>query len=255
VTQSALGPLLSVRSAPCSREHAHRWRTRLRLGCEYGSLRECRLRPEFATLYSGVSAGPWPPASDMLDSVTAARPRAGRGSGEILRNRLLDERHFEFRGGHDPFSLAAQRYTRGSDLEPPGCRYDTAFQVPSLVSHPQTILVVEDEPAIRSLYVRVLREAGFQTAEATDGMEGLEMALARPYDLVVTNSRMPMLSGEQMVGALRRQRPHQAILHVSGSQGMTSQPDHLPPDVPTLCKPFSPETLVDAVRRTIHAPM
>jgi two-component system, chemotaxis family, chemotaxis protein CheY len=123
------------------------------------------------------------------------------------------------------------------------------------MSRPQTVLVVEDEPAIRSVYARVLTEAGFQVAEAADGMAGLQMALASPFDVVVTNSRMPVLSGEQMVGALRRQRPHQAILHVSGSHGMTSQPDHLPAGVPTLCKPFSPEMLVDAVRRTIHASM
>jgi len=116
----------------------------------------------------------------------------------------------------------------------------------------QTILVVEDEPAIRMLYERVLREAGFQVVAATDGMQGLQMALARPFDLVVTHSRMPMLSGEQMVGALRSQRPHQAILHVSASQGMISRPDHMPSDVPTLCKPFSPETLVEVVRRTMH---
>jgi DNA-binding response OmpR family regulator len=116
------------------------------------------------------------------------------------------------------------------------------------MSHPQTILVVEDEPAIRRLYMRVLMQAGFDVAAAPDGMAGLQMALARPFDLVVTNSRMPLLSGEQMVAAIRRERPHQAILHISASHGVTSQPEHLPPDVRTLCKPFDLETLVDTAR-------
>jgi DNA-binding NtrC family response regulator len=123
------------------------------------------------------------------------------------------------------------------------------------MSHPQTILVVEDEPAIRRLYMRVLMQAGFDVAAAPDGMAGLQMALARPFDLVVTNSRMPLLSGEQMIAAVRRQRPHQAILHISASQGVTSQPEHLPPDVPTLCKPFDLERLVDTVRDTMQAVM
>jgi hypothetical protein len=61
--------------------------------------RECRLRPEFATLYPGVPAGQWKPAGELLDCVIAARLRAGRQSGELLRRVLLDERHFEFRGG------------------------------------------------------------------------------------------------------------------------------------------------------------
>ena len=60
--------------------------------------RECRLRPEFGTLYPGVPAGEWRPAAELLDSVIAARLRAGRRSGELLRGRLLDQRHFEFRG-------------------------------------------------------------------------------------------------------------------------------------------------------------
>jgi DNA-binding response OmpR family regulator len=119
------------------------------------------------------------------------------------------------------------------------------------MSRPPAILVVEDEAPIRALYVRILEEAGFRVAAAADGREGLQMALTTPFDVVVTNSRMPVLSGEQMVAALRRQRPDQAILHVSGSHGVTSQPDRLPSDVPTLCKPFSPEKLVAAVRGTM----
>ncbi len=120
------------------------------------------------------------------------------------------------------------------------------------MSRPQTVLVVEDEPAIRSLYGRILAEAGFQVAAAVDGLKGLEMALATSFDVIVTNSRMPLLNGEQMVAAIRRQRPHQAILHVSGSHGASARPDHLPSDVPTLYKPFSQEELLEAVRSVME---
>jgi hypothetical protein len=81
--------------------------------------RECRLRLEFMTLYPGVPAGRWKPAGELLDCVTAARLRAGRPSGELLRNRLLDERHFEFRGGVDRGSSGVDRLTRISDGEQP----------------------------------------------------------------------------------------------------------------------------------------
>ena len=74
--------------------------------------REARLRTEFASLYVGVPAGVWAPVTQMLDGVTASRLLAGRHSGELLRGRRLDDRHFEFRGG------AAQvgRHARTSDV-------------------------------------------------------------------------------------------------------------------------------------------
>jgi FOG: CheY-like receiver len=75
----------------------------------------------------------------------------------------------------------------------------------------------------------------------------------RPSAWVAKFSRMPLMSGEEMVAALRRQRPNQAILHVSGSHGVTSRPEHLPADVSTLYKPFTPEELVEAARRMIPA--
>jgi hypothetical protein len=81
--------------------------------------RECRLRPEFATLYPGVPAGQWRPAGELLDCVIAARLRGGRRSGEMLRNRLLDEQHFEFRVDVNRSPAGADKLRRVSDLEQP----------------------------------------------------------------------------------------------------------------------------------------
>ena len=62
--------------------------------------REARLKPDFAPLYPGVPAGEWRSVQDILDMVAASRVLRGRRSGELLGARLLDDRHFEFRGGH-----------------------------------------------------------------------------------------------------------------------------------------------------------
>ena len=62
--------------------------------------REARLRSEYTALYPGVPAGEWRPVGELLDCVAAAQLRAGRRSGEILLSRILDDRHFEFRGGY-----------------------------------------------------------------------------------------------------------------------------------------------------------
>jgi hypothetical protein len=67
----------------------------------HSSRRQARLRPEFADLYPGVPANEWRPIGELLDCVASARLRGGRRSGELLRGRPLDDRHFEFRGGGD----------------------------------------------------------------------------------------------------------------------------------------------------------
>ena len=79
--------------------------------------RQARLRPEYAALYPGVPADVWRPVGELLDYVTAARLRAGRCSGELLRDRLLADRHFEFRGG---YQRPPRRHTRLMDGDPAG---------------------------------------------------------------------------------------------------------------------------------------
>lgn len=81
--------------------------------------RQARLRPEYAALYSGVPAGEWKPIGELLDCVAAARLRAGRRSGELLRGRLLDDRHFEFRGGGDRPPGRPGDLTRATDFPQP----------------------------------------------------------------------------------------------------------------------------------------
>ena len=77
--------------------------------------RQARLRPEYATLYPGVPVSEWRPIGELLDFVAAARLRSGRRSGELLRGRPLDDRHFEFRGGGDRPPGAMGRPSRLSD--------------------------------------------------------------------------------------------------------------------------------------------
>jgi hypothetical protein len=81
--------------------------------------RQARLRPEYATLYPGVPVSEWRPIGELLDCVAAARLRSGRRSGELLRGRPLDDRHFEFRGGGDRPPGAGGRPSRLSDHPQP----------------------------------------------------------------------------------------------------------------------------------------
>jgi DNA-binding response OmpR family regulator len=65
------------------------------------------------------------------------------------------------------------------------------------------ILVVEDESAIRDLYVLKLRNVGFVTDSAVNGREGLEKAEEFNPDLILLDLRMPVMSGDEMLLRLR----------------------------------------------------
>ncbi|HEX2251464.1 MAG TPA: response regulator [Gemmatimonadales bacterium] len=112
---------------------------------------------------------------------------------------------------------------------------------------PARILVVDDEAMLRRLMVRALIEAGYLVQEASDGRSGLDLARAAPipFDLVITDSRLPGLSGPDLVKQLREVDPSLPIINVSGSHGeRTASYTVLPSNVPTLFKPFELSELV-----------
>ncbi len=74
------------------------------------------------------------------------------------------------------------------------------------------ILVIEDEPGIRSFASRALSTAGFAVAEAADGREGLRIARSEPSDFVLLDLGLPDLAGEEVLRCLRHERPDQAVL-------------------------------------------
>ena len=113
------------------------------------------------------------------------------------------------------------------------------------------ILVVDDEPGIREVIARVLRDKGFEVVLVNDGQAGLVAAQEAevPYDLVITNSYMPHLTGEQLIQQLRRLFPELPVLHLDDGTYPTTSPDF--PPVPTLYKPFRLKELCEEVRRLL----
>jgi DNA-binding response OmpR family regulator len=115
----------------------------------------------------------------------------------------------------------------------------------------QRILLVDDEPAVLALLTRALREEGYEVVAVADGQAGLNAAKTadQPYDLVVTNSYMPHMSGDELIVHLKQLFPGLPILHlddVSRDLSASTIP------VPTLYKPFSMESLVGEVRRLLN---
>ncbi|HEV3188869.1 MAG TPA: response regulator [Polyangiaceae bacterium] len=72
---------------------------------------------------------------------------------------------------------------------------------------PARILIVEDEPTLAHMYGRALSLSGHRVDQAADGMEGLKALLSVEYDLVVSDIRMPGMSGLDLLDKARRLRP------------------------------------------------
>jgi two-component system, cell cycle sensor histidine kinase and response regulator CckA len=121
----------------------------------------------------------------------------------------------------------------------------------------ETILVVEDEPAVRHLAVLGLRAQGYNVIEASDGVEGLEVArrMGSALDLVVSDVVMPGIGGPELLKRLASMAPRARRLLVSGHGETTLLPDELT-EVETafLPKPFTPERLARKVREVLDAP-
>ena len=73
-----------------------------------------------------------------------------------------------------------------------------------------TILVIEDDPAVRQGIVDVLEYAGYRTLEAADGHSGMELALKANFRLLLLDLVIPGPSGFEILAALKRKRPGQA---------------------------------------------
>lgn len=70
-----------------------------------------------------------------------------------------------------------------------------------------TIVCVEDEPAIRELIVGELTDAGHHVIEAGDGRQGLDAIMTQRPDLVLSDWKMPEMSGGELLETLRRDHP------------------------------------------------
>ncbi len=126
-----------------------------------------------------------------------------------------------------------------------------ANSIPALIRGASTVLVVEDDPAVRAFTTKVLRDAGHLLLEASDGDEALELAERHcgPIDLLLTDMVMPGLSGTDLAAELRLLRPDCRVLLVSGYSETLAGENAIDESMDYLQKPFSPEEL----SRTVNA--
>ncbi|MGD0412027.1 MAG: PAS domain-containing protein [Verrucomicrobiota bacterium] len=121
----------------------------------------------------------------------------------------------------------------------------------------ETLLVVEDEPAVRHLALRVLKAQGYEVLTASNGQEALHLASdhkGAPIRLVITDVVMPLMGGKVMADWLKITYPDLRILFTSGyPDNVMNQQGALEPAVAFLPKPYAPTVLVHKVREMLDA--
>ena len=80
----------------------------------------------------------------------------------------------------------------------------------------KTILVIEDNISLLSVFEQYLEEFGYQVISATDGMEGLKLLDSADYDLVITDIDLPYVSGIGVISALKGKHPNIPAVAITG---------------------------------------
>jgi DNA-binding response OmpR family regulator len=120
----------------------------------------------------------------------------------------------------------------------------------------KTILIVEDEEAVRELEKFILEQQGYDVVEARDGLEGLAKAEFRKPDLILLDLMMPDVSGGRMFDEMKRHPTTTGIpiIVVTGKPDAHEMFDDTLGPNNVIMKPFEADTLLGRIREHIGDP-
>jgi PAS domain S-box-containing protein len=185
---------------------------------------------------------------------TTKQPGQGTGLGLAICYGIVKQH-----AGHITFSSEHGRGTRfdiflplahetGAQAAPPDEQRNSPLGS-------ETVLLAEDEPAVRALTGRLLRKQGYTVVDAANGVEAMELARqwqGPVFDLLVTDMIMPQMDGAALAEALQQLFPHIKVLFISGYTEYSPIHSHqLDSQVEFLHKPFAPAQLARKVRELL----
>ncbi|MEI9892996.1 MAG: response regulator [Chthoniobacter sp.] len=129
---------------------------------------------------------------------------------------------------------------------------------PGMARGMETILLVEDDPALREMAATLLRRLGYTVLAAADGIEALSMRQQRDaghVDLLFTDVILPHMSGRELADRMRALSPHTRILFTSAhTESAIVHQGVLDKGMALLPKPFTPSALAFQVREMLDRP-
>jgi DNA-binding NtrC family response regulator len=119
---------------------------------------------------------------------------------------------------------------------------------------PKTILIVDDEPGIRTMVQFELSQQGHDIVTADSGATALELLKTKKVDLILTDMRMPQMDGLDLVVQVRKSHP---VLPIILMTGFVEDRVHKVQEynlAATLNKPFTIDQLAEVVEKTLSHP-
>ena len=118
----------------------------------------------------------------------------------------------------------------------------------------KTILAVDDSASIRQMVAFTLKSSGYEVVEAVDGMDGLEKAKSKTFNLILTDQNMPRMEGLALIKALRALPQYAStpmlMLTTESSDAMKAAGKQAGA-TGWLVKPFDPQKLIGVVKKVI----
>ena len=117
-----------------------------------------------------------------------------------------------------------------------------------------SILTVDDSTSMRQKVLFTLKGAGYEVVEAADGVEALEVANTRGFDLVVTDVNMPNMDGITLIKELRNLPDYKftPILMLTTESGSDKKQEGKAAGATGwIVKPFDPERLLDTIKKVL----
>lgn len=114
------------------------------------------------------------------------------------------------------------------------------------------VVVIEDEPSVRSIIRRVLIRANHEVREVASGSEAIRICETGGIDLLICDIGLPEINGYEVALRCRHSCPQCAIILISGHLPDELQRRRVPGDVEYLQKPFAPQQLLDLVNTVLN---
>lgn len=133
----------------------------------------------------------------------------------------------------------------------------TMTAIPTFAHGHEIVLLVEDEPAVRSLVRLLLESHGYRVLQAQSGTEALELCKQQGerIDLLITDLVMPVMGGQQLAAAMQAEYPDVRVLFLSGyTDDAIERHGPLPQKIHFMQKPFVASDLMRLVREVLDAP-
>lgn len=115
------------------------------------------------------------------------------------------------------------------------------------------VLIVDDEPTIRSVLAEVLHASGYEVIEATNGRLAVDVLDGQAVDLVITDACMPELGGRGLYEHITQHHPSMIdkVIVITGHLREDTEFFQTHTRVPILYKPFAVNVLLDAIRNVL----